>query len=101
MDGWISYRCSDKSGCSWNKIQIIYAPGWSHSDSEDIKEMILDAYESWTRYADYYRFEIVQIGCTPPVEMIEKEIKEIDERLASLIRSKKQLELQLLFRKTE
>lgn len=75
--GWISYYISSKGSRSGPRY--LYLP-WS--GIEDIKEHILYRHEEWALWAEWYKIE-VEVSVQPPLDEINKELKETLEIIKS------------------
>jgi hypothetical protein len=78
--GWLCYYICDKSGTGFKRPNYLYYPT---DDRDDIVEEIVRL-EDWPRYASHYSLK-VELGITPPVEILEKELKELSERIERLV----------------
>lgn len=78
---WIKYSISSKGSISKDHYILLKdAKTW---EDDDIKNIIVHRYESWAQYAEYYRIEFDR-NVLPPVEIIDKELIELYDRIESL-----------------
>lgn len=78
--GWMRYWICDKSGHGRDKWIYVYEP-WV-DDEDEAKHYILEKYEDWARFAEYYGFG-VELQVIPPVDSVEKEIAKYEHNLES------------------
>lgn len=78
--GWIAYYCWGRGGGGMHTPHYRFIPHWT--SEEELRDWIVDRFESWMQYAESGTI-VIHRGVTPPPNVVLNAYKRAQEKVVS------------------